>query len=58
MPVMCTSPSQQAAKVTLSDAVPWDSIRGLKSAISNPNVSEQAKEKDRKKLRDLGEAVV
>ncbi|KAK0754373.1 hypothetical protein B0T18DRAFT_313806 [Schizothecium vesticola] len=32
-------------------------IRGLKSAISNPNVSEQAKEKDRKKLRELGEAV-
>ncbi|KAK1835719.1 Conidiation protein 6-domain-containing protein [Podospora conica] len=32
-------------------------IRGLKAAISNPNVSEQAKDKDRKKLRELGEAV-
>ncbi|KAK0635979.1 hypothetical protein B0T17DRAFT_625201 [Bombardia bombarda] len=30
-------------------------IRGLKSAISNPHVSEKAKDKDRKKLRDLGE---
>ncbi|KAK3326024.1 Conidiation protein 6-domain-containing protein [Apodospora peruviana] len=30
-------------------------IRGLKAAISNPNVSEKAKEKDRQKLRDLGE---
>ena len=33
------------------------SIRGLRSAISNPKVSEDAKEKDRKKLRELGEAV-
>ncbi|KAK5656729.1 hypothetical protein OQA88_4277 [Cercophora sp. LCS_1] len=32
-------------------------IRGLKAAISNPNVSEKAKEKDRQKLRDLGESV-
>ncbi|KAK3685242.1 hypothetical protein B0T22DRAFT_482227 [Podospora appendiculata] len=31
-------------------------IRGLKSAINNPHVSENAKEKDRKKLRDLGES--
>jgi hypothetical protein len=30
-------------------------IRGLKAALKNPNVSEQAKEADRKKLRDLGE---
>jgi len=44
-------------KVPLSDTGIWDSIRGLKSAINNPNVSEQAKEKDRKKLRELGEAV-
>lgn len=32
-------------------------IRGLKAAISNPNFSEKAKEKDRQKLRDLGESV-
>jgi len=31
------------------------SIRGLKAAITNPNVSEKAKERDRKKLRELGE---
>jgi hypothetical protein len=34
-----------------------DRIRGLKAAISNPNVSEKAKEKDREKLRELGEPV-
>ena len=33
------------------------SIRGLKAAINNPNVSEKAKEKDRKKLHDLGEPI-
>ncbi|KAK3351142.1 hypothetical protein B0H65DRAFT_418460 [Neurospora tetraspora] len=33
------------------------SIRGLKAAINNPNVSEKAKEKDRKKLHDLGESI-
>ncbi|KAK3499483.1 Conidiation protein 6-domain-containing protein [Neurospora hispaniola] len=32
-------------------------IRGLKAAINNPNVSEKAKEKDRKKLQDLGESM-
>jgi len=32
-------------------------IRGLKAAISNPNVSEEAKNRDRKKLRELGEKV-
>ncbi|KAK4118786.1 hypothetical protein N657DRAFT_627988 [Parathielavia appendiculata] len=32
-------------------------IRGLKAALKNPNVSEKAKEADRKKLRELGEAV-
>ncbi|KAJ4403100.1 hypothetical protein N0V85_005172 [Neurospora sp. IMI 360204] len=32
-------------------------IRGLKAAINNPNVSEKAKEKDRKKLHDLGESI-
>ncbi|EAQ86273.1 hypothetical protein CHGG_07526 [Chaetomium globosum CBS 148.51] len=32
-------------------------IRGLKAALKNPHVSEQAKEADRKKLRDLGETV-
>ncbi|KAK0652710.1 hypothetical protein B0T16DRAFT_406674 [Cercophora newfieldiana] len=32
-------------------------IRGLKAAITNPNVSEKAKDKDRKKLRKLGESV-
>ncbi|KAK4450197.1 hypothetical protein QBC34DRAFT_77393 [Podospora aff. communis PSN243] len=32
-------------------------IRGLKAAITNPNVSEKAKDKDRKKLRELGESV-
>ncbi|KAK1752923.1 Conidiation protein 6-domain-containing protein [Echria macrotheca] len=36
---------------------PENVIRGLKAAISNPNVSEKAKEKDREKLRDLGEPV-
>ncbi|KAK4187018.1 Conidiation protein 6-domain-containing protein [Podospora australis] len=30
-------------------------IRGLKAAITNPNVSEKAKERDRKKLQELGE---
>ncbi|KAL2136231.1 hypothetical protein VTI74DRAFT_4861 [Chaetomium olivicolor] len=32
-------------------------IRGLKAALKNPHVSEEAKEKDRKKLRELGETV-
>ncbi|KAK4099504.1 hypothetical protein N658DRAFT_508546 [Parathielavia hyrcaniae] len=32
-------------------------IRGLKAALKNPNVSDKAKDADRKKLRDLGEAV-
>jgi len=32
-------------------------IRGLKAAINNPNVSEKAKEKDRKKLHELGESI-
>ncbi|AEO63049.1 fb2c6238-9ce2-4dcb-a1ef-1c843220a56e [Thermothielavioides terrestris] len=32
-------------------------IRGLKAAIKNPNVSEKAKEADRKKLEELGETV-
>ncbi|KAK4458156.1 Conidiation protein 6-domain-containing protein [Cladorrhinum samala] len=30
-------------------------IRGLKAAIANPNVSEEAKERDRQKLKSLGE---
>ncbi|KAM7214861.1 hypothetical protein V8F06_009769 [Rhypophila decipiens] len=29
-------------------------IRGLKAAISNPNVSENAKERDHQRLRELG----
>ncbi|KAK4208884.1 hypothetical protein QBC37DRAFT_378647 [Rhypophila decipiens] len=29
-------------------------IRGLKAAISNPNVSEKAKERDHQRLRELG----
>ena len=33
------------------------SIRGLRSALKNPHVSEKAKEADRKKLRELGETV-
>ncbi|KAL2165644.1 hypothetical protein VTG60DRAFT_4077 [Thermothelomyces hinnuleus] len=32
-------------------------IRGLKAALKNPHVSEQAKEVDREKLRALGETV-
>jgi len=32
-------------------------IRGLRSALKNPHVSEKAKEADRKKLRELGETV-
>jgi len=32
-------------------------IRGLKAAISNPNVSDIAKDRDRQKLRDLGESI-
>ncbi|KAL1840470.1 hypothetical protein VTJ49DRAFT_467 [Mycothermus thermophilus] len=32
-------------------------IRGLKAALKNPNVSERAKEADRKKLAELGEPV-
>ncbi|KAL2268979.1 hypothetical protein VTJ83DRAFT_3825 [Remersonia thermophila] len=32
-------------------------IRGLKAALKNPNVSEKAKEADRKKLAELGEPV-
>jgi hypothetical protein len=32
-------------------------IRGLKAALKNPNVSEKAKEADRKKLQELGETV-
>ncbi|KAK3986786.1 Conidiation protein 6-domain-containing protein [Cladorrhinum sp. PSN332] len=30
-------------------------IRGLKAAIANPNVSEEAKDRDRQKLKELGE---
>ena len=36
---------------------PLSRIRGLKAALKNPHVSEKAKEADRKKLRELGEAV-
>ncbi|KAK4171208.1 Conidiation protein 6-domain-containing protein [Triangularia setosa] len=31
-------------------------IRGLKAAITNPHVSEKAKDRDRKKLQELGES--
>ncbi|KAK4202052.1 hypothetical protein QBC40DRAFT_170109 [Triangularia verruculosa] len=32
-------------------------VRGLKAAIANPHVSDKAKERDRKKLQELGESV-
>ncbi|KAK4238274.1 Conidiation protein 6-domain-containing protein [Achaetomium macrosporum] len=32
-------------------------IRGLKAALKNPNVSEKAKEEDRKRLQEMGETV-
>ncbi|KAK0739460.1 Conidiation protein 6-domain-containing protein [Apiosordaria backusii] len=32
-------------------------VRGLKAAITNPHVSEKAKERDRKKLQEMGEQV-
>ncbi|KAK0654529.1 hypothetical protein QBC41DRAFT_386275 [Cercophora samala] len=31
-------------------------VRGLKAAITNPHVSEKAKDRDRKKLQELGES--
>lgn len=34
-----------------------DRIRGLKSALKNPHVSEKAKEADRKRLLELGESL-
>ncbi|EAU84006.1 hypothetical protein CC1G_11444 [Coprinopsis cinerea okayama7 len=36
---------------------PGNVARGLKAAINNPRVSEQAKEHDRERLRDMGESV-
>ncbi|CAP73438.1 uncharacterized protein PODANS_2_8110 [Podospora anserina S mat+] len=32
-------------------------VRGLKAALTNPHVSEKAKDRDRKKLQELGESV-
>ncbi|KAH6909119.1 Conidiation protein 6-domain-containing protein [Coprinopsis sp. MPI-PUGE-AT-0042] len=34
---------------------PRNVARGLKAAINNPNVSEEAKEHDRERLREMGE---
>ncbi|KAK0619665.1 hypothetical protein B0T14DRAFT_566493 [Immersiella caudata] len=68
--MMESSSSSKPTKIRSSSAGPTSSriqeiggkdagnvIRGLKAAITNPNVSEKAKEKNRKKLRELGESV-
>ncbi|TEB25469.1 hypothetical protein FA13DRAFT_1796368 [Coprinellus micaceus] len=36
---------------------PANVIRGLKSAITNPNVSEEAKQRDRERLQELGQDI-
>lgn len=45
--------STGSAKSTSSGADPSDVARGLKGALHNPNVSEEAKRADKQKLREL-----
>lgn len=56
VPIHPTSKVRKS-RCTIADKYVSHSIRGLKAAINNPNVSEKAKEKDRKKLQDLGESM-
>ncbi|KAK3951753.1 Conidiation protein 6-domain-containing protein [Pseudoneurospora amorphoporcata] len=50
-----SSKTESSTSTNLEGKDKGNVIRGLKAAIHNPNVSEKAKEKDRKKLHDLGE---
>ncbi|KAM7204677.1 Conidiation protein 6 domain containing protein [Naviculisporaceae sp. PSN 640] len=52
--IMLPEESEDISGGTSGGKDPSNVIRGLKAAISNPNVSEKAKERDHQRLRELG----
>lgn len=45
------------SSISTEEKNPANVIRGLKSAITNPNVSEEAKQRDRERLQELGQDI-